>query len=430
MSSTVVTDKGYKVAQLICVTGVNNNKFYNMTQISADEFEAEWGRVEGTSDKKNYPMSDWDKVYKDKTRSSKKPKPYTDVTSFRADVTINESKSGKSIFNENRTAAVKNFVEMLMKFANQSVEKNYTVSSAKVTKAQVEEAQKVIDEITPLFKLGASTDEINDKLIDLYHIIPRKMKKVQDCLLEAGTTIKTKDELKKYTKERLQAEQDALDAMSGQVSMQDTEKDATQEQKQEHDILHTLGLELSECRPSEIEMIKDMMKGPENNDKLFVRAYRVNNSKTQKQYDKWLNSVKNKETKLLWHGSRNENWWSIMQQGLKIRPSNAVLTGSMFGDAMYFASKCQKSIGYTSLNGAYWTKGGEKTAVLALYEIHAGKQKVVTSSDSSLCWSKISKTGHDSVWAKASNGGLRNDEFMVYQECQNTIQFLVEIRQK
>lgn len=424
MSTVVTTDKGLKVAQLICVSPDNNNKFYNLTQISDDEFEAEWGRVEGTSDKKIYPMSQWDKIYKDKTKASKKPYPYTDVTSFRAEVSVNESASNKSMFNKDRTTMVRSFVEMLMRLANQSVERNYTVSANKVTKAQVDEAQRVIDELTPMFKVGADASDINAMLIKLYHIIPRKMKKVQEHLLENGTKIKDKNQLQEYMDDILLIEQDALDVMSGQVSMNTTEKDSTPAQKEEHDILHTLGLDLQECRPAEIKMIKEKM-GPNANQ--FVRAFRAVNKRTQGNYDGWFKKVQDKKIELLWHGSRNENWWSIFQQGLKIRPSNAVLTGSMFGDGKYFANKAQKSIGYTSLSGSYWAKGNDRTAMLALYEVHVGKQKIVHTSDSGLNYSRISKEGYHSVWAKAGQS-LRNDEFMVYQECQSTIQYLIEIK--
>lgn len=424
----VTTEKGFKVVRLICVTGANNNKFYNMTQISADEFEAHWGRVDSTETRKNYPMSDWDSIYRDKTKASKKPKPYTDVTHLYAEESVNESAgTTKSIFNKDRSAEVKKFVEMLMKFANQSVEANYTVSASKVTKAQVDHAQQVLDAITGLFKVGNKADEINEKLIELYQIIPRKMKKVQEHLLPEGTSIKDKKQLQEYMNQILLVEQDALDAMAGQVAMNVKEKDATPEQKKEHDLLHTLGLELVDCRPAEIEMIKKML-GP--NAKQFVRAFRAVNNQTQAGYDNFLKRAKDKKTALLWHGSRNENWWSIFQQGLKIRPSNAVLTGSMFGYGVYFADKAQKSIGYTSLSGSYWARGGSKTAILALYEIHQGKQKEILnwkSEHSSLDEAKMKRDGYDSVFAKGG-ADLRNNEYIVYNTNQSTIQYLVEIR--
>lgn len=426
--AAVTTDKGYRVCRLICVTGANNNKFYNMTQISDSEFEAHWGRVDSTEDRKNYPMKDWDKIYKDKTKASKKPKPYTDVTHLYAEEAVNESTGEtKSIFNKDRSSEVKKFIEQIMKYANQSVEANYTVSASKVTKAQVDHAQQILDVITDLFKVGNKADDINEKLIELYQIIPRKMKKVQEHLLPEGTSIKDKKQLKEYMDQILLVEQDALDAMSGQVAMQTKSKDATPEQKKEHDILHTLGLELKECVPAEIAMIKKML-GP--NASQFVRAFRADNNATQAGYDKFLEKASNKKTALLWHGSRNENWWSIFQQGLKIRPSNAVLTGSMFGYGVYFADKAQKSIGYTSMSGSYWAKGGSKTAILALYEIHQGKQKEILnwqSSHSSLDEAKMKREGYDSVFAKGG-ADLRNNEYIVYNTYQSTIKFLVEIK--
>lgn len=421
----VTVEKGYKVAKLICVTGDNNNKYYNMTQINDQEFEAAWGRVDVTESKKNYPMSQWDKIYREKTSDKKG---YKDVTSFRTEV-VNESASGtksNGIFHDKRTPTVKSFVEQIMKFANQSVEQNYTVSANRVTQAQVDEAQRILDIITKSFKVGADAKNINQQLIELYQVIPRKMKKVQDHLIQDGSLTKTN--LKHYQGSILMLEQDALDAMAGQVSMNIADKNATTEQKKEHDILHTLGLELSDCVPGEIKMIKDLM-GP--NAGQFSRAYRATNNESQSRYDKWMKSVSDPKKDLLWHGSRNENWWSIFQQGLKIRPSNAVLTGAMFGNGIYFADKAQKSIGYTSLSGSYWARGDARKAVLALYEIHQGKQMIIERHKSEHCSldrSIMLRKGYDSVFAKGGYD-LRNNEYIVYDVAQCTIKFLVEISQ-
>ena len=66
-----------------------------------------------------------------------------------------------------------------------------------------------------------------------------------------------------------------------------------------------------------------------------------------------------KNKKLLWHGSRNENWMSIISNGLILNP-NAVITGKMFGQGIYFAPKSRKSFGYTSYDGSYWARGNSK----------------------------------------------------------------------
>jgi poly [ADP-ribose] polymerase len=112
-----------------------------------------------------------------------------------------------------------------------------------------------------------------------------------------------------------------------------------------------------------------------------------------------------------------------------IRPSGAVYTGSMFGDSLYFASKSQKSIGYTSLRGSYWANGGDNKAFLALFDVHIGEQKHIYKHDSScykLNYKDLQAEGFDSVYA---HGGadLRNDEFMVYSPQQCTISHLIEI---
>jgi poly [ADP-ribose] polymerase len=101
----------------------------------------------------------------------------------------------------------------------------------------------------------------------------------------------------------------------------------------------------------------------------------------------------------------------------------------MFGDGIYFADKAQKSIGYTSLRGSYWAKGGGDKAYLALFEVHLGNQKEILHHDSS-CYSLsdkvLKKEGYDSVFAKGG-ADLRNNEFIVYKPEQCTITHLVEI---
>ena len=417
--SEIKDKEGKKVVRLICVTGENNNKFYNMTQINENEFVAEWGRVEGSVETKTYPMSKWDSTYKSKTRSSKKPMPYTDVTHLHAEVT---SSKGSTMFHSERPKDVVKFVENLMRMAKESVERNYVISSQNVTRAQVEEAQELLNKISALLSKGQDSKEINDLLLELYKVIPRKMKKVQDHLIQQ-TEIKTNSDLK-MAKRIFSDEQDALDVMSGQVAMnvQNSEED----DEEEFDVLESASLEAYECSPAEIEMIKSKM-GPKA--RQFVRAIRVRNRATEDRFNKFVKSATNKKTDLLWHGSRNENWWSIFQQGLKIRPSNAVYTGSMFGDGCYFADKAQKSIGYTSLSGSYWAGGSAKNAVLALYEIHQGKQLEILNwknEYSRLDEGTMKKRGCDSVFAKGG-ADLRNNEYITYNTDQSTIRYLVEI---
>lgn len=138
--------------------------------------------------------------------------------------------------------------------------------------------------------------------------------------------------------------------------------------------------------------------------------------------------IKTSKEDLLWHGSRNQNWFNILQTGLLIRPSGAIYTGSMFSDGLYFANKARKSIGYTSLSGSYWAGGNNSKSLLAIFKVNVGNQKHIYKHDSS-CYNITEKNllPYNSVYA---HGGadLRNDEFIVYNPNRCTIKYLVEIR--
>lgn len=443
-------DKGLKVAILVCVSGDNNNKYFNMYEQGDGTYMVIRGRVDVTEIIEGpYPMSKWDVHYKDKTKENKKPKPYTDQTHLFSEQKKDsgaKKKEKSSNFHSKRTLQVIDFVKQLQKFANQSVEENYTVSAANVTKKQVDLAQQTLNLISSMIKKGADTKAINEKLLELYQIIPRRMKRVQDHLfLEnkenkayIGNTIKS-DEDFANANNKIAGEQDTLDVMAGQVAIEEQEKKdsvETKEEKKEYDLLHAMKLDMEDCDKSEIEMIKKMLDqnaraGHEKNSNLFKRAFRVNNNKTDEAFDKFMSKTKNTKKELLWHGSRNENWWSIFQQGLVLRPTNAIITGKMFGYGLYFADKAQKSINYSSYSGAArsYTGGSSRNAILAIYEVHQGEQLIIKKHDyshSQLTDDKMQKLGKDSVFAQGGYD-LVNNEYICYKQEQCRIKYLVEI---
>lgn len=443
-------DNKLKIAILVCVDGTHNgNKYFNMYAQPDDTYMVIRGRVDVTEIIEGpYPMSKWDTHYKDKTKANKKPKPYTDQTHLFSEVVVKKDAKGKktSNFHSNRTAAVIDFVKNLQKYANQSIEENYTVSAANVTKKQVDLAQETLNNISAMVKKGADTNAINEKLLELYQIIPRKMKRVQEHLLlenndeksYAGNKIKTPEDLKK-AQDQIAEEQDTLDVMRGQVAIEEQEKKDgidTPKEKEEYDLLHAMKLEVEDCTEDEIKLIKKMLdqnarSDHEKNAHLFKRAFKVKNQASDEKFEKFLAKAKNKKKELLFHGSRNENWWSIFQQGLVLRPA-AKRTGSMFGSqASYFADKAQKSINYSSYSGAVrsYVGGSSNKAILAIYDVHLGDQYEITRHKSEHCdldEAKIKKLNCDSVFAKGGYD-LVNNEFIVYNEAQSAIRYLVEI---
>ena len=396
---------------LIMVTTANNNKYYNCFP-EGDRFRVEYGRVDATKTTAYYPISKWESQIKSKLK-----KGYQDVTDLKKDLVEEVSSANpESLYKEIENAAIKAIVDKLQSLARETINKNYTVKASAVTQDMVDAAQKIID---ALANNSTTVDDFNDNLLKLFTVIPRKMSDVRYYLAD-----KTDDFSKIITKE-----QDLLDVMRGQIYVRPEIESTVAVEKKQQTILEELGLVMEETTRDDVALIKTLMK--ESADK-FRKAWRVTNLKTQERFDKFVKENDIKDTRLLFHGSRSENFWSIIKTGLVLRPTNAIITGKMFGYGCYYAPKCAKSIGYTSLSGSYWARGGNNTAYMALFDVAYGTPYDVYNFDSkyyNLDYNKLQqfKSGANCLHAHADRGMLRNDEIVVYKEEQMTIKYLIEI---
>ena len=396
---------------LIMCTAANNNKYYNLFP-EGDQFRVEYGRVDATKTTAYYPMSKWNSQI-----SSKLKKGYQDVTDLKKDLVEEISSANpESPYKEIENAAIKAIVEKLQSLARETIQKNYTVKASAVTQDMVDAAQKIID---ALANSCSAVEEFNDNLLKLFTVIPRKMGNVRDYLAN-----KTEDFARIISKE-----QDLLDVMRGQIYVKPDIEPTKAVEKKQQTILEELGLVMEEATADDVALIKTLMNESAGK---FRKAWRVTNLRTQKRFDKFVEDNEIKDTRLLFHGSRSENFWSIIKTGLVLRPTNAVITGKMFGYGCYYAPKCAKSIGYTSLSGSYWAHGGNNTAYMALFDVAYGTPYNVYDFNSkyyNLDYNKLQqfKPGANCLHAHADKGMLRNDEIVVYKEEQMTIKYLIEI---
>lgn len=385
----------------------NNNKYYKQIP-HGNSWTAEYGRVGSNPQRREYPMSQWDSKYNEKIR-----KGYVDQSDLVEDL-IQVEKSSKSEYREIENKVIADIVEKLQSMARQAISENYTISSNKVTQAMVDEAQDIL---TSLIKLD-DVSQFNDTLLTLFTTIPRKMSNVQSYLA------KTKDDFSRI----IQEEQDLLDVMKGQVVQKQIIDESSNEKTQsENTILEHLGLVFEECSQDDIARIKAELGSCADK---FDMAWKVTNLKTQERYDKFVKENNIKDTRLLFHGSRNENWWSIINTGLVLKPTNAVITGKMFGYGIYYAPKAQKSLGYTSFG--YWTRGSASEGYMALMEVAYGKPYDVHSFDSkyyNFNYERLQQNcpGANCLHAHAGSM-LRNDEIIVYKEEQCTIKYLIRLK--
>ena len=208
------------------------------------------------------------------------------------------------------------------------------------------------------------------------------------------------------------------------------------------EVYKALGLDKLDCSVAIIKNVKSNKMGKKDILKIksflgscsdkFKNAWVVKNNKTQEKFDIFVKSEGNIKTKLLWHGSRNENWWSIINSGLVLKPTNAVITGKMFGYGTYFATKARKSLGYTSLSGSYWAGGSSNSAFMSLYDVAYGIPYDAYSFDSQynqLNYDRLQriKPG-DHCLHTHERMMQRNDAIIVYKEDQTTIKYLVELK--
>lgn len=390
---------------LVMVTAANNNKYYDMTE-QGDTLLVKYGRIGSTETTKTYPISKWDSIY-----AQKIGKGYKDETALTAVTQVIAKDDYKPIENKDIAAVV----EFLREQARETVRKNYTVGSDSVTQDMVDEAQAKLDYI---FRRATSitVQQFNDELIELFHIIPRRMSQVQDYLA---------DNTSDFGK-IIEREQKLLDVMAGQVVAKVTTVNEDNGGDKEQTILEAMGLEFSPVDDKDIAIIKKELGECAN---MFYKAWRVENKATRKKFKDFLKGKGRFVKKLFWHGSRTENWWNILRTGLVLRPTNVVINGKMFGYGLYFAPKARKSVGYTSLRGSYWAGGYSNYGFLALCEVAYGKPYDVYDSQQGMTWEKLQKVapGCSSLHAHAGRS-LRNDEVIVYREDQVTIKYLVELK--
>ena len=384
-----------KPRYLVMVTGsANNNKFYRQIP-HGDTWTAEYGRIGASPQRRDYPMSQWDKKYNEKIK-----KGYVDQTDLVEDL-IQVEKTKKSEYKEIENKVIAEIVERLQAMARKVISENYTISSNKVTQAMVDEAQDIL---TSLLTID-TVEKFNDTLLVLFTTIPRKMGNVRDFLARTD----------KDFSEIIQKEQDLLDVMKGQVVQKQVVDDAAEEDDTlyENTILEQLGLVFEECDANDIATIKASLGEISGK---FHKAWRVTNLKTQQRFDEFVKLNKIKDKRLLFHGS----------------------TGKLYGYGIYFAPKARKSLGYTSLSGSYWAHGNSNSGFMALMDVAYGVPYDVYDFNSKyydMNYDNLQrfKQGANCLHAHAGAnlGGyssLKNDEIIVYKEEQCTIKYLVELR--
>lgn len=372
----------------------NNNKWYKIEKINDTEILCTYGRIqESAQQSKIYPLSKYESVYKQKVK-----KGYTDNTYL----LLEGSAESKNIATHTDKPEVKEFLNFINTNTRNVVQSALSVDINSVTEKQVDESKNVMLDISSAI-MNKDVDNANDLLVRQFTIIPRFIPRSGFASFIFSEYDEEKNKL------LLEKEYELLDQLSTIITNKDKSVNTTSNNIFELEYLNTKYL-VNKYNSGLVSDYKDSK---------VRKIYRVHHSVTS--------NYNLENSRLLWHGSSNANWLSILTNGLQVRPPGIPTTGSMFGNGLYFAELSQKSVGYTSYTGSYWARGNDKSAILALYNVGLGKVKI-NETGQSMYIEDVTKQGYNSLHCygrqKNRNSRLWNDEIIIPKSNQCNVAYL------
>lgn len=401
---TGLSQSVYKEAYLTCINPESNNyKFYHLKPNSSG-INVSYGRI-GTNRGDMFGVKDiqtpyptymyWIRYYE------KLSKGYIDQSNVYLNNDDNDSSSIAEEPKENKS--IKPISRQLYNELR-SCARQYIVTqciNTTVTQEQYRVSKRYLAELAQTNDL----DDFNQKLMELLSVCPRKTRYVHELLAKKKadfTNIITREENLVNAMQALLSGNSSVDIQNCFESMGIHIFEATDKQKEEV-----------------LRHLDDSLEGK------IDTIYRVINDKQKKLFNGYLKSNGIKKVKEFWHGSKNENWFSIIVNGLQLNP-NAKITGKMFGKGIYFAPSSKKSWNYTSYHGTYWANGSSDTAYMGLYATAYGvPEDVYCAGDYTQDY--LRRKSRNCIHAHAGSQ-LRNDEIIFYDEAAVCLNYIVKFK--
>lgn len=401
-------DKDVADRFLTCVDPEKNAyKFYKLSSMG-DMFRASYGRMGQMKGQLfgersyDYPLSMfWIKYFE------KISKGYVDRSEIyldnRKEARTGSCTTGEEASSKSNTASVSLFTK-LKNLAKKAVEQAQV--KVPITQAILDYSHAALEKM----KAAETVDEFNSILLDLISVLQRPVRTGDGTGVKRLMATDKSDFLKIISRE-----DDLIQAMEGTFY--------GKPHAQNGEGFARYGIEVYEATEKQkkqvMAQLSDSLKGKVKN------VYRVIPQEQQKAFDEYLRTHKIKKVKQLWHGSRNQNWLSIAINSLKLRP-DAIITGKMFGDGIYFAPSSMKSWNYTSYRGTSWAGGNSDVAYMGLYATAYGTPyDVHTWSTTRDFQQEMMDHGANCVHAHAGSM-LRNDEIVYYSEAAMVLNYIVE----
>jgi poly [ADP-ribose] polymerase len=285
-----------------------------------------------------------------------------------------------------------------------------------LTVGQIEKGERILDDLYKLFNSGKFTaKQMEDGSGDFYSAIPHRLGRTREAISSAVI-----DSLAEFNQkqETLQLMKDML-AVNGEKGsvLFDTQLDNKYE---------ALGCEVAFLDPKssgfkELEdyVVKSQIKSKN------VQVQNIYTLKRHNEHKAFDTKVGNE--KMLFHGSRIKNWVGILSRGI-LMPKIVVSMGvnrtdaGWLGNGMYFGdAACTASF--------YTTPGKKKTRLMAVARVALGKMKDYTKITYGL---NAPPAGFDSTHGvranKLTKSEFQDDEYVIYDNKQQRLEYLVEFK--
>lgn len=307
---------------------------------------------------------------------------------------------------------VQAIIDYLRTFQDQYMEENYTITLDNISQEMISQAQEFLEDLYQR-RNNMSLANLNMELHKYYVMIPRLIPNLRKYDIHKKADID----------QRFSDEQEKLDFL---VELKNSPDIINNDQNQQT-ILEALQLQWRDVNIDEMLHLKDLMQGSRNR---YIRAWRIENERTRRYMNNYCKkknlTEENGGIMELFHGSKTENFFSIIKNGLWLCPEqNGIsICGKAFGHGIYFANLAQKSIGYTSTYNSYWAHGDQSKGYLAVFEVATGEiydiyregkgvpdnyadlQRLHPNADCTFAYSRKS----------CENSYLVNDEIIVYTD--------------
>ncbi|XP_053691962.1 poly [ADP-ribose] polymerase [Sabethes cyaneus] len=235
----------------------------------------------------------------------------------------------------------------------------------KLSQKQLQEAMKVLTEISNYIVDGGSNQQFIAASNRFYSLIPHNFGVETPTVLETVEQVKDK-----------QAMLESLMEIEIAYSLLNADTDDTKNPLDGH--YEQLKTEM-ETLKHDSEEFKLLEKYVKNTHAETHTAYKLEVSEIFKiqrkgEIRRYKPFKKLHNRKLLWHGSRLTNFVGILTHGLKIAPPEAPVTGYMFGKGIYFADMVSKSANYCC------TSSLNSTGLMLLCEVALGDMQEYTQA--------------------------------------------------